>query len=43
MKVFNTDIIETVTDEKKLRWCLIQGRWLQKISQYCPKKRKLRD
>ena len=43
MKVFNTDIIEIVTDEKKLNWWLIQGWWLQKISQYCPKKQKLRD
>ena len=40
MKLFNTDIIDTVADDKKL---LIQGWCFKKSSQYCPKKRKLRD
>ena len=30
MKVSNTDIIDTDTDEKKLNWCLIQGWCFQK-------------
>ena len=37
MKVFNTDIIDTADDEKKLNMCLIQGWCSKKISQCCPK------
>ena len=42
MKVSNIDIIDTVADEKKINWCLIQGWCFKKSSQYCPKKQKLR-
>ena len=41
MKVSNIDIIDTVADEKKLNWCLIQGWCFKKSSQYCPKKAKI--
>ena len=37
MKVFNTDIIETVTDEKKLNWCLIQAWCFKKSLSTVPK------
>ena len=37
MKVSNTDIIDTVTDEKKLNWCLIQGWCFKKSLSAVPK------
>ena len=37
MKVSNTDIIDTVTDEKKLNWCLIQGWCFKKSLSTVPK------
>ena len=37
MKVSNTDIIDTVTDEKKLNWCLIQGQCFKKSLSILPK------
>ena len=40
MKVFNTDIIETVTDEKKLNWCLLQGWCFKKSLSTVPKSEK---
>ena len=43
MKVSNIDIFGTVADEKKFKWCLIQGWCFKKSSQYCPKKQKLRE
>ena len=38
MKVSNTDIIDTVTDEKKLNWCLIQGWCFKKSLSTVPKR-----
>ena len=43
MKVFNSDTIDTVTDEKKLNRCLIQGWCYKKSLSTIPKKQKLRD
>ena len=40
MKVSNTDIIDTVTDEKKLNWCLIQGWCFKKSLSTVPKSEK---
>ena len=37
MKISNTDIFETVTDEKKLNWCLIQGWCFKKSLSTVPK------
>ena len=37
MKVSNTDIIDTVTDEKKLNLCFIQGWCFQKSLSTVPK------
>ena len=37
MKISNTDIFETVTDEKKLDWCLIQGWCFKKSLSTVPK------
>ena len=37
MKVFNTDIIDTTTDEKKLNRCLIQGWYFKKSLSTVPK------
>ena len=41
MKVSNTDIIDTVTDEKKLNLCLIQGWCFQKSLSTVPKRAKI--
>ena len=38
MKISNTDIFETVTDEKKLNWCLIQGWCFKKSLSTVPKR-----
>ena len=38
MKVSNTDIIDTVIDEKKLNWCLIQGWCFKKSLSTVPKR-----
>ena len=38
MKVSNTDIIDTVTDEKKLNSCLIQGWCFKKSLSTVPKR-----
>ena len=38
MKVSNTDIIDTVTDEEKLNWCLIQGWCFKKSLSTVPKR-----
>ena len=37
MKVFNIDIIDTVADEKKNNWCLIQGWCFKKSLSAVPK------
>ena len=37
MKISNTDIFETVTDEEKLDWCLIQGWCFKKSLSTVPK------
>ena len=37
MKIFNTDIIDTTTDEKKLNRCLIQGWYFKKSLSTVPK------
>ena len=37
MKLFNTDIIDTVADDKKLNWCLIQGWCFKKSLSAVPK------
>ena len=41
MKVSNTDIIDTVTDEKKLNLCLIQGWCFLKSLSTVPKRAKI--
>ena len=38
MKLFNTDIIDTVADDKKLDWCLIQGWCFKKSLSTVPKR-----
>ena len=37
MKVSNIDIIDTVADEKKINWCLIQGWCFKKSLSTVPK------
>ena len=37
MKLLNTDIIDTVADDKKLDWCLIQGWCFKKSLSTVPK------
>ena len=37
MKLSNTDILDAVTDEKKLNWCLIQGWCFKKSLSTVPK------
>ena len=41
MKVSNIDIIDTVADEKKINWCLIQGWCFKKSLSTVPKTVKL--
>ena len=38
MKLLNTDIIDTVADDKKLDWCLIQGWCFKKSLSTVPKR-----
>ena len=38
MKLLNTDIIDTVADDKKLDWCLIQGWCFKKSLSTIPKR-----
>ena len=37
MKLFNTDIIDTIADDKKLDRCLVQGRCFKKSLSTVPK------
>ena len=37
MKLFNTDIIDTIADDKKLDRCLVQGRCFKKSLGTVPK------
>ena len=37
MKVSNIDIIDTVADEKKINWCLIQGWCFKNLLSTVPK------